>query len=428
MQEYKNSAVSRRQIRTGPGRDGGRDHLDHKSDRTGRFFFVAGAWSAYLSSGQDSKNLIRVARRVVLLVDAPAAADQSFQSSQLGHRCHAASLCRAQFRRHFHGRKFGRLVWLGTRDKGLFFVRHGKVFRWQALPPETKINCLLVLPTGILDWYRSRPVAMERKKITARGSQRPSSMCKFLSAIRDRDSNIWFGTANGLIRLSPEGVALDDGNPRTRGPVTALFEDREGNVWVGGPHGLDRLRDSAFITYSVSGLHLGKRRARVCRPDGPRLVRSRYEGGLQWLAGEKSGAVTSAGLAQDVAYSIAGGEGELWVGRQRGGLTHLRFSNGSVSARTYTQADGLAQNSVYAVYESRDGTVWAGTLSGGVSEFKDGHFTTYTTAMVCRRTRCRHCGSCERHDVVCDAERDQASSTKGSGVYFMPMMGLPRKL
>ena len=42
---------------------------------------------------------------------------------------------------------------------------------------------------------------------------------------------------------------------------------------------------------------------------------------------------------------------------------------------TYTQADGLAQNSVYSVYQARDGTVWAGTLSGGVSMFSDGKFT-----------------------------------------------------
>jgi len=32
------------------------------------------------------------------------------------------------------------------------------------------------------------------------------------------------------------------------------------------------------------------------------------------------------------------------------------------------------------VYESRDGTVCAGTLSGGVSELRNGHFTNHTTA------------------------------------------------
>lgn len=272
------------------------------------------------------------------------------------------------------------MLWLGTRDKGLFFMRHGKVFSVSGVPPETKINCLLVLPNGELWIGTDRGLLRwNGTKITAEGVAAPLVHVQVLSAIRDRDSNIWFGTANGLIRLSPEGVALDAGNPRTSRPVTALFEDREGNVWLGGPQGIDRLRDSAFITYSVSGL-TSESGGPVYVDQTGRVWFAGYEGGLQWLAGEKNGDVTSAGLAQDVVYSIAGGEGELWVGRQRGGLTRLRFSNGSVSARTYTQAEGLAQNSVYAVYESRDGTVWAGTLSGGVSEYKDGRFTTYTTA------------------------------------------------
>jgi signal transduction histidine kinase len=40
----------------------------------------------------------------------------------------------------------------------------------------------------------------------------------------------------------------------------------------------------------------------------------------------------------------------------------------------------LAQNRVYAVHESRDGTVWAGTLAAGLSRLKNGKFTTYTQA------------------------------------------------
>jgi streptogramin lyase/anti-sigma regulatory factor (Ser/Thr protein kinase) len=35
---------------------------------------------------------------------------------------------------------------------------------------------------------------------------------------------------------------------------------------------------------------------------------------------------------------------------------------------------------VYAVHQNRDGTVWAGTLSGGLSRLKNGVFTTLTTA------------------------------------------------
>ena len=90
--------------------------------------------------------------------------------------------------------------------------------------------------------------------------------------------------------------------------------------------------------------------------------------------------VTTDGLANDVVYSIAGAENdELWLGRQQGGLTRLSYSGNSFTAKTYTQADGLAQNRVSAVYRSRDGTVWSGTLNSGVSELKNGHFTNYTT-------------------------------------------------
>ena len=56
------------------------------------------------------------------------------------------------------------------------------------------------------------------------------------------------------------------------------------------------------------------------------------------------------------------------------------YSGDSFTAKTYKQADGLAQNSVYAVHESLDGTIWAGTLSAGISRLKDGHFTSYTTS------------------------------------------------
>ena len=51
-----------------------------------------------------------------------------------------------------------------------------------------------------------------------------------------------------------------------------------------------------------------------------------------------------------------------------------------ITRHTYTESDGLAQNSVYAVLRSSDGAVWAGTVSGGVSRFRNGRFITYTAA------------------------------------------------
>jgi signal transduction histidine kinase len=104
-------------------------------------------------------------------------------------------------------------------------------------------------------------------------------------------------------------------------------------------------------------------------------------GGLYSMLHGRVTHIVAAGLDRDVIYSIDGGPGELWLGRQRDGLTHLRLQNGGVTeAHTYTQADGLPQNRIYAVRRNPDGSVWAATLNGGISLLRNGRFTTFSTA------------------------------------------------
>jgi PAS domain S-box-containing protein len=267
-------------------------------------------------------------------------------------------------------------IWLGTEHQGLFYLQEGRVSSASNGPVDTKINCLLPLQNselwvgtakGVLRWSGT--------KLTLAGV--PSSLLNLdvLAILRDRDSNIWVGTSRGLFRYNANGVSLLS----TTGPVAALFEDREGNIWIGSTHGLERLRDSAFVTYSLPNLK-SQSMGPLHVDSGGRTWIAPIQGGLRWLKGGKTGVVTADGIANDVVYSIAGtGQDDVWVGRQQGGLTHLRYSDNSFTAKTYTQADGLSQNRVYAVYRSRDGTVWSGTLSSGVSELKNGHFTNYTT-------------------------------------------------
>jgi PAS domain S-box-containing protein len=270
-------------------------------------------------------------------------------------------------------------VWLGTLGDGLFVLSGGRATNVNLGLPDRKINSLL--PIGDELWvgtdtglYHGNGTGFGRLEL-------PSFLGKVqvLSILRDHDSNIWVGTTRGLLRINGKGISFsEESELRGDGGITALFEDREGNLWIGGARGLGRIRDSAFVTYSSV-------RNRRFEHNGPVYV---DPGGRTWLAPAQGGLyVLQNGRVQpvrsippnEVVYSISGRADVVWAGRQRGGLTRLQFRNGAIASQSYTEANGLAQNSVYAVYESRDGSVWAGTLNGGVSQFKDGHFTTYTT-------------------------------------------------
>jgi ligand-binding sensor domain-containing protein/signal transduction histidine kinase len=272
-------------------------------------------------------------------------------------------------------------IWLGTQDRGLLYLQGGRIYAAAKNLRHMKVNCLLPLENSEL-WVGTNKGVWRWNGTILTRARVPSSLLHIdvLSMIRDRESNTWVGTNNGLLCFTSSGVSLFAREvPATGGPATALFEDREGNLWVGSPRGVERLRKSAFITYPVASLQSESSGPVYVDQEG-RTWFAPVAGGLHWLMGEKRGSVTSQGLDRDVAYSIAGSSKELWIGRQRGGLTRLHYSHGRTEIHTYTEADGLAQNSVYSVYQSRDGAVWAGTLSRGVSRFDGRRFITYTSA------------------------------------------------
>jgi ligand-binding sensor domain-containing protein len=272
-------------------------------------------------------------------------------------------------------------VWMGSRDAGLSYATGNQ--RSGGVPglPDRKINCLLAFggqelwigtDNGVVRW--------DGERVIKTGLPRSLAHLHALAMIKDREFNVWVGSSSGLFRLNgTDYSSFELSDQQVRGGVTALFEDREGNVWVGSALGLERLRRAEFTTYSDSGRLPSDANGSLYVDLRGRTWFAPMEGGLYWLREGQLGKVNDTQLDKDVVYSITGGKGDLWVGRQRGGLTHLRDLGSSFSTETYTQNDGLAQNSVYAVHQNRDGSVWAGTLSAGVSNFHDGKFTTYTT-------------------------------------------------
>lgn len=271
-------------------------------------------------------------------------------------------------------------VWLGTRDIGLFHIDGGRLSGMSSELSLTSINSLLAVggdglwigtDTGLWVWKEHQ---------LTRPSLPPSIRnLRIFAMTRDRDGNVWMGTAQGLVRISPGMAVADDLlHTETGSEITAVYEDRDGDIWYGGPHGIERLREGTFTQYTTAEGLPTEKNGPVFVDDEGRTWFAPLVGGLYWMKNGHVNRVAVAGLDKDVVYSISGGSGEIWVGREYGGLTRLTESGDTFSGKTYTQADGLAQNSVYSVHRNRDGTVWAGTVSGGISCLKDGRFTNYS--------------------------------------------------
>jgi len=273
--------------------------------------------------------------------------------------------------------------WLGTAEEGLFRVHNGQAENVNEGLPDLKVNALAPGPNGELWVATDAGVARwDGAKLTRAGIPESLRGVQVLAMLADRDYNIWLGTnSRGLLRLNDHGVsALSGPDIGTPEAITALFEDREGNLWAGGGAGLVRLRDSPFIAYSMPEGLPAAGGGPVFADSSGRIWLAPVSGGLMWFRDEQRGHISNDGIDRDLVYSIAGRNDDVWIGRQRGGLTHLRPQGATFRSVTYTQANGLAQNSVYSVYEARDGTVWAGTLNGGVSRVAAGRLTTYSTA------------------------------------------------
>jgi signal transduction histidine kinase/ligand-binding sensor domain-containing protein len=273
-------------------------------------------------------------------------------------------------------------VWLGSRDAGVFRVRGAEVQRHTAGLPDFKVNCLLAAPDGGVWIGTDRGVARwDGTAITQAGIPAPLQRIPVLEMRRDREGNVWLAAGSGgLVRVGPDGAvhtAAEAGWPL--GHVAATFEDRDGNLWIATDRGLERWRDAAFTTYPAARGLPRDLSGPVYAADDGRVWFGPPGGGLFWMRDGRVQQVTDAGLPGDVVYSIHGGGREVWVGRQRGGITVLHVAGDALRAERFTQRQGLAQDSVFAIHRTRDGAVWAGTLSGGASVLKQGRFTTYDT-------------------------------------------------
>ncbi|RBP38051.1 two component regulator with propeller domain [Roseimicrobium gellanilyticum] len=237
--------------------------------------------------------------------------------------------------------------------------------------------------------------------------------------VTDSSGSIWLGTAaNGLIRLSPRLLHYwgsgDEGKPLS---VTTIAEDKDGVWWAGtGNSWVHRFEAGEFrevtdpsvkrvspnfycgVTGSDGSIWMageqflhrfaaGQAMQSFLEPPirGEAIRAMCVDGDAIWLGTYYSTLLKySEGKVETVAPagSFSGGitslvlerPGVLWIGSS-GGLH--RWENGNT--RVWGTKDGLLTQSVRALYREANGTLWIGTLGGGLARMKDGRITNYTT-------------------------------------------------
>ena len=150
-----------------------------------------------------------------------------------------------------------------------------------------------------------------------------------------KDGGVWVGTySDGLLHLDSEGGHFErfdsEANPEMpRGPVTSLFETGGGDLWFGGEHGACRYSHGKFRTWT-----------------GAR------------------------GLTDDQVTCVEEeGSGALWIGTAYG----VNRLEPNADIAKFTTVDGLAGNSVRAIFRDSEGNIWIGGY--GLTRFKNGKFS-----------------------------------------------------
>src|SRR5262249_47445725 len=69
-------------------------------------------------------------------------------------------------------------------------------------------------------------------------------------------------------------------------------------------------------------------------------------------------------------------DGYLWIGTQEG---LVRFNGVEFKVFNKSNTDGMRHNDVRVLYEDREGILWVGTFGGGLVRYHDGQFKTYTS-------------------------------------------------
>lgn len=311
-------------------------------------------------------------------------------------------------------------LWIGTDTGEVMSLKDGKASTFTAADglPGGLVRCFFEDHAGTLWIATNNGLVHWQPGAVKTYTQREGLAGNWVWSIyEDNPGHLWLGTEGGLVEFSNgQGIARDPS-----GGVRVIHPGSEGSLLLGTYSGLARLVNGQLVAYpKTEGLPTPSVRTLTEDRTGNVWI-GYFEVGIvsRWGAGTSTRRLEKIDLGPSpIGALCVDSEGNLWVGTRGGGLVRLKerkltayamedglpgdgvqaiaddgsdgvwatTSNGLVhisggwepKITAYTMKDGLPENFSQALYRDRGGTLWLG--SAGVTRFKDGKFTTYSSA------------------------------------------------
>jgi ligand-binding sensor domain-containing protein/signal transduction histidine kinase/DNA-binding response OmpR family regulator len=291
-------------------------------------------------------------------------------------------------------------LWVGTFGDGVYMISNVKE-KFAKIQTKQYTNAALSFvqyygmcydQNGDL-WLGTDGDGIYRSRITGevikhyKGNAKSGSLTDnaILSALRDHQNTLWFGSySKGIFQYDAANDAFVNywytgDQPLSGGnDVRVIFEDSKHNIWVGTNRGGLCLLDRSTRSYKnvANGtLHSADIRS-IAEDSTGRLWVGCYGDGLHYFdpatleSRRYFYSPQDDQLKSNVVFSLCiDHKRKLWIGTGGGGLSVYDPVRNTI--RRYSEKDGLANNTIYAILNDNADHLWIST-NKGISKLESG--------------------------------------------------------
>lgn len=252
-------------------------------------------------------------------------------------------------------------IWIATDGRGLLRLRDGKIKTFSTesgLPHEYIVymfedrdkNLFIGAMDGLCRFSGGK---LERSAMTVEFSESVVG-----PITQGADGAIWFGTYGAGLWRSLNSVrthySISNGLPSDT--IISLCADSNGRIWIGADRGLIMIEKNIISDFRVHH-ELLKNEIYCIYEDKKQNLWIGASKGLLRLTGDTFSIIATPGVSGDFSVSFIqeDSEGFIWLATRGGGLLRL---NGGNQSKAITTSHGLYSNSIYQIFEDRNGFFW----------------------------------------------------------------------